>query len=36
MILIIIKNRYEFFAKKAREEGLEQIAAFFEINVENY
>ncbi|MGD9558557.1 MAG: rubrerythrin [Mangrovibacterium sp.] len=24
------KNRYEFFAKKAREEGLEQIAALFE------
>jgi len=24
------KNRYEFFAKRAREEGLEQIAALFE------
>ena len=24
------KNRYEFFAKEARKEGLEQIAAIFE------
>ena len=29
------KNRYIFFAKKAREEGYEQIAAIFELTAEN-
>ncbi len=29
------KNRYTFFAKKAREEGYEQIAAIFELTAEN-
>lgn len=29
------KNRYTFFAKKAREEGYEQIAAIFELTAQN-
>lgn len=29
------KNRYEFFAKQARKEGLEQIAAIFEETAQN-